>query len=368
MKTKYNLLLTLIAFLFIACKPESEVLPERNNLILTTTEELVVLNEEQQNEDVLTFEWDKATEIGSEYTFTYIFQLDIADNNFATAISPITVEDGAFSISFKAGELYDYIVEKWSRTAGEIIQIEARVVAKVNGPKFMYPEIATTKVSVQTYVPESQPLYILGTATTAGLNPNSAIKMTEMSNGRLYSWKGELQQGNFKFITTLGSMLPSLNRGEQDSLLVLRTSESEPDDYFEVYNSGLYYIYLSKKEMKMRLSMLKYQNVYLIGNATTAEWDIDKAIEMTPDPISPAIFTVQTTLKEGELKLPTAKSWDAPTFRPMQADGSITDTDTQVLSAADGPNDIKWKVTAAQAGTYKITLDTENNTIYFVKI
>ncbi|MDR1120330.1 MAG: SusF/SusE family outer membrane protein [Dysgonamonadaceae bacterium] len=373
MKTKYNLLLNnllliISIFLFAYCRSEEEAATERNALTLSTTENLVELNEAQLDEDVLTFEWTKAAEIGNGYTFTYLFQLDIADNNFETAISPVTIADGVFTAGFKAGELYDYIVEKWGRTAGEIVRIEARIVAQVNGPRFMYPEIATAKASVQTYIPESQPLYMLGTATSAGLNADNALKMTELSNGRIYSWKGELQPGDFKFITTLGSILPSLNRGTQDGQLVLRTLETDPDEQFSVYNAGLYYIYLSKKEMTMQLSMLKYQNVYLIGNATTAEWDIDKALAMTPDPVSPSLFTIQATLKEGELKMPTEKSWSAPTFRPMQADGSITDTKTQVIVAPDGPDDLKWKVTATQAGTYNITLDTENNTIYFVKI
>ncbi|OJV40718.1 MAG: hypothetical protein BGO29_05790 [Bacteroidales bacterium 36-12] len=369
MKTKYSLLLLLVASLFVACKPDNEIIPERSNLKLKiSTDEVLILNEEQQNDTVLTFEWNEATEIGKEFSFTYLFQIDIADNDFKTAINPITIENGENKIGFTAGELYDYIVEKWNKSAGEIIRIEARVAAKVNGPKFMYPEVATAMATIQTYVPESQSLYILGTATPVGMDASNALKMNEISNGRIYSWSGELQQGSFKFITQPGSMLPSLNKGVEDTILVVRNTEEEPDDYFIINQPGLYYIYLSKKEMTIKTSMLKYQNVYLIGNATSAEWEIDKAIEMTSEPTNPSTFTVQTTLKAGELKMPTAKSWSAPAFRPMVADGSITDTNTQVISAGDGPNDIKWKITAEQAGTYKITLDTEHNKIYFVKI
>lgn len=368
MKTIYNLLLTLIVFFFMGCQEENEIIPERNQLKISTTDELVVLNQSKLDEGVLTFTWNEAQEIGPEYSFTYILQLDIADNEFETAINPIVVADGVFSYSFKTGDLYDFIVEKWHGVAGQITQIEARIVAKVNGPKFMYPEIATTKVSVQTYLPASQPLYLLGTSTPVGLDPNQAIRMNEVSNGKIYTWKGELVQGNLKFITQVGSMLPSLNRGEQDTILVQRNELTEPDNYFAINQSGLYYIYLSKKTMKINISRLKYQNVYIVGNATSAEWSIDNPIEMKPDDINPAVFTVQTTLKEGELKMPTAKSWDSPTFRPLKANGSITETDVQVSSAADGAADLKWKVTAAQVGTYKITLDTEKNKISFVKI
>lgn len=368
MKTIYNLLLTLIVFFFIGCQEEKEIIPERNQLKIWTTDELVVLDQNKLDEDVLTFTWNKAQEIGSEYSFTYSLRLDIADNQFETGIDPIIVADGVYSYSFKTGELYDYIVEKWHGVAGQVTQIEARIVAKVNGPKFMYPEIATTKVSVQTYLPASEPLYILGTATDAGMDPGKALLMNEISNGKIYSWKGQLKSGDFKFITQNTSLLPSLNRGEEDSILVVRNSDTVPDNYFSINQPGLYYIYLSKKTMKINISLLKYQMVYLVGNATSIDWNIDKAIEMTPDPLIPSIFTVQTTLKEGELKMPTEKSWSSPTFRPMEANGSIDKTDTQVSSAADGAADLKWKVTATQAGTYKITLDTEKNKIYFDKI
>lgn len=368
MKVLYKILIACIALTFMSCEPEETVAPERKQLKIWTTEEVVVLDESKLDEDVLTFTWNEAKEIGPEYSFTYILRLDIADNEFETAINPVVVGDGVFSYSFKTGDLYDYIVEKWHGVAGQITQIEARIVAKVNGPKFMYPEIATTKVSVQTYLPVSQPLYLLGTSTPVGLDPNQAIRMNEVSNGKIYTWKGELVQGNLKFITQIGSMLPSLNRGEQDTILVQRNELIEPDNYFAINQSGLYYIHLSKKTMKINISRLKYQNVYIVGNATSAEWSIDNPIEMKPDDINPAVFTVQTTLKEGELKMPTAKSWDSPTFRPTEANGSINKTDVQVSSAADGAADLKWKVTAAQVGTYKITLDTEKNKISFVKI
>ena len=97
--------------------------------------------------------------------------------------------------------------------------------------------------------PTSQPLYITGTATTGGTDLNAAEKITELSNGRLYNWRGQLKQGGFKFITTLGQALPSYNKGADNSSVVKRTSETEADDLFQINEAGLYYIYLSLKDM-----------------------------------------------------------------------------------------------------------------------
>ena len=88
-----------------------------------------------------------------------------------------------------------------------------------------------------------------GTATTGGTDLNAAEKITELSNGRLYNWRGQLKQGGFKFITTLGQALPSYNKGADNSSVVKRTSETEADDLFQINEAGLYYIYLSLKDM-----------------------------------------------------------------------------------------------------------------------
>ena len=370
MNTIYKILIGLIALSFIGCENDSndDKDQKRDQLELSVSSSAIELDENKPDEDVLTFSWNDATEIGDGYSFSYIFRLDIADNDFETAIDPIVAEDGVHSISFTTEQLYDYIVEKWHGVAGQETWIEARIVAKVEGPKFLYPEIATTKVAVKTYLPKSVPLYMVGSATDAGMDPNQAIILNEISNGKVYSWKGNLKQGDYKFIFSTSSMLPSLNKGENETTMVLRENESDPDNYFKIETAGLYFIYLSKRTMEISTTKIVYENIYLVGNATAAEWDIDKAIPMVMDPLNPSIFTVQTTLKEGELKMPTQRDWGSPTFRPINANDPITsEVDTKVVSAADGANDTKWTVSASQAGTYKITLDTENKKIYFVK-
>ncbi len=367
MKTLYKFLICLMALpFFTACDNDDDEAPVRDQLKLSPSVDKVVLDQNNPDEEVLTFTWTKATEIGPGYSFMYVFRLDKAGDDFETAIDPIITEDGVYSVSFTNEQLYTYIVEKWGGVAGQETTIEGRICAKVIGPKFQYPEIDIKQVSVQTYVPKSMPLYMLGSATEAGMDMSKSIKLNEVSNGRVYTWKGTLKPGEYKFLYSQESMLPSLNRGAEDSLLVKRESASDPDNYFKIKSEGTYSIQLSLKEMKIWTKSVKYQNLYLVGDATTAGWSTDNAVPMIVDAANPAIFTIQTTLKAGELKILTEKRWEAATFRPMaeNTNGSITETATQVYS---GDPDLKWKVTTEQAGTYKITLDTENNTIHFVK-
>ncbi len=364
MNTLYKILFCFIAVSFFACDNDDTEVPERNQLTLTPSADRVVLDQTKPNEEVLTFTWTKATDIGPEYNFMYIFRLDIAGKDFETAIDPIIAEDGVFSVSFTNEELYTWIVEKWGGIAGQETTIEGRIVAKVLGPKFLYPEIVIKSVVVQTYLPQSIPLYLMGTATDAGANPSLAIKMTEVSNGRVYSWKGKLKQGNYKFIYNPASLLPSLNKGDSETSVVLRETADDPDTQFSIITAGTYSIYLSIKDMTISTNEVPYENLYLVGDATTIGWD-PKGVLMNPDAANPNIYTVETTLKAGELKILTAPNWEAVTFHPTVADGSITSTETKLYA---GDPDYKWKVTADQAGTYKITLNVKDKVIHFIKL
>ena len=366
--------LLVLPFLFVACEQASEQY-ERDGLTLSASEETVVLNADDENAIAVTFKWTPATPIGPDYMFNYMFQMDIAGNNFASAITPVEMGDGVDSISFTAGDLYDCIVDDWGQTAGEVSMVDARIVAQVEGPKFMYPEIATTSISVRTYVPESVPLYLTGSATPAGTDLTKAIQMNEISNGRIYTWNGQLNAGTYKFIDNLGQDYPSWERGSSDTLLVYCESAEQPGELFTIPQGreGTYSIWLSKKEMKIFTSMMTYQELYVVGDGAGTEWSADQGIVMTPDPLQPTIFTARVTLTadgEGEdaFKILTQKDFNGPTFRPTVENGSITSTDV-MLTESQTP-DYKWKVSEDQNGIYDITLETDpdNLKIEFVKV
>lgn len=119
------------------------------------------------------------------------------------------------------------------------MKIQARVVAKVIGPKFVYPEISIITLEVKSYVPAPETLFLTGDATPAGTDLSKAIKMTEVEAGNVYQWQGVLKPGNFKFISILGESLPSLNKGAGDNTLVNRTLDSEPDNMFGILKNTL---------------------------------------------------------------------------------------------------------------------------------
>ena len=121
-----------------------------------------------------------------------------------------------------------------------------------------------------------------------------------------------------------------------------------------------------KKELKAGPPLaLTYDQVYLIGNATPAAWDINSAIAMTQTSGNSDEFTWEGPLVAGEVKFPTAKSWSSDTFMAAANDQPITNN--KAVLTLNGSPDQKWLLTDADAGNYKITLNTKDQTVTFQK-
>jgi hypothetical protein len=120
------------------------------------------------------------------------------------------------------------------------------------------------------------------------------------------------------------------------------------------------------KELKAGDPMaLTYEKVYLIGDATTAGWTIASALPMTKSNANNNEFTWTGPLTAGEIKFPTALNFSSDTFSAATAGQSVSNNKAQ-LSPGGSP-DIKWKLTSAEAGNYKIMLNTRDITVTFQK-
>jgi hypothetical protein len=121
-----------------------------------------------------------------------------------------------------------------------------------------------------------------------------------------------------------------------------------------------------KKEIKAGDPItLTYDQVYMVGNATSVGWSIGDAIPMTPTAGNPDEFTWEGPLFAGEIKFPTALSWSSDTFMSATPGQSISDD--KGLLALSGNPDYHWVLSDAEAGNYKITLNTKEATVVFQK-
>ncbi|MDR2954299.1 MAG: SusE domain-containing protein [Prevotella sp.] len=155
MNTLYKILLLIILVIgltFNACCDADEEKVSGTPLKLTASEDTIILVESEYPIEVITFIWNKGIDRPAYNTVMYIFRLDMAINNFEASTDPDTINH--FKKSYSNLELNKTIIEKWGVYPGEFVNLKARVVAKINGPKFIYPEIAYCEVAVQTFVPQ----------------------------------------------------------------------------------------------------------------------------------------------------------------------------------------------------------------------
>lgn len=369
---KFILKITTLLFIIsiVSCNDDSIDLPiydnitEGNPLKLEVSEDSIVLNQAYANEQALLFTWEDGRERSPDSELTYFFKLDIANNNFESSIVTEEMPDGIYFKSYTAKELNDLIENHWKKPLGENIELSARVIAKVSSEdKYRKPDYSTVSFTVKSYTHEANPLFIVGDATSAGWNTEKALMMNEVEAKRVYSWRGSMSAGNFKFLQQLGEMIPSFNKGSDNNTFVERTSKDQPDDLFTIEESGLYTLILHRHTKKISYKKVEFQNVYYVGSAAPTGWG--NFIEMNWKINQPNIFETTLNLSAGEIKFTVEKNYNSPTFRPLKPDASIVDDlNIQVMMDPDW----KWKVKPEEAGKYKITLDTESLRIEFKRL
>jgi hypothetical protein len=241
------------------------------------------------------------------------------------------------------------------------------VVANVRGEKFVYPEIAVTAFTAVTYAYASVPLYMAGSAVPGG-NP---VSLTQLVNGRQYSWQGSLNAGAFKILYSRDNDLPSLSKGADSSTLVERTDASQPDDLFEITRTGLYRINVDRKNMKIDIKYFHYyfERVYFVGDAVPAGWDAGKANESAAWDDGKLVYEGPLTADgdgEDAFKILTQKgNWGGYNLRPAVEWAPVTDNR---LVVREGGDDWKWKIKPEESGMYRVTVDLSAMAITFEKL
>jgi len=356
-------LLTILLFSVWACTDENNTEYNKGDqpLEASASKESVELDEANPNSEAVKFAWTSGTNNGTGLAIDYIFQMDTQSGNFEDGIS-IDIGRNIFEKSYKNEELNDLLIEKFGLNPLSEITIQYRVIAKIASVD-IEPQISPVQsINIKTHKPVTKTLYLIGSAAPNGWNAEEATEMKPVTNvPKSFSWTGSLSAGELKFITTLGEFLPSYNKGANETTLVLRESDDDPDNKFVITEGGTYTIKVNL--ITMALSIVKgegpeYSELWFVGNPTG--WSFEP---MTVDPLDPFIFHYNDDLSAGgEFKLGTVEgSWDAVFFRPttdMQAEGTNLDVDKWA-----GDPDNKWNITG---GVYKIKLDTRDMKIDIV--
>jgi len=217
-------------------------------------------------------------------------------------------------------------------------------------------------------------LWLIGDATPGGWGLSTLTPMIESANDPfIFTYTGNFGLGEFKIATAKDYNAPfyrPVTNHPDLSVTTIQLSAGDPDNKWLVTAAGKYTITLNLRDnsisivKQQTITTPPYSKLWLIGDATPGGWSLDNMTPMTVDPANAFIFTYTGNFVAGEFKIATTNDFGAPFYRPTSNHPDLSATDVQVTA---GDPDNKWIITSATAGKYKISLNTQENTISIVK-
>jgi hypothetical protein len=228
-------------------------------------------------------------------------------------------------------------------------------------------------LSISTVHAQYDYMSIVGDATPTGWDANG-IQLNQ--NGNVFTFKGELKAGDFKFHAFYGEVCEGdwINSTENGQALtatdyIVTTGCEGPDNKWSVPSTGSYSITIDLDASTIQISELAYYtNLSLVGDATPGGWSLDLASDMQVDELNPALFTWTGDLVSGDFKIATVKTFDNgwDWLMPLTQGQDFGLTNYQVTLSGSG-TDNKWTIGAEDAGKYDIKVDLESETIVIGK-
>lgn len=327
-------------------------------LALSTAKSNIVLTQKEAANSGVDFTWTTGTNQGTGASISYLLQVDKKGNNFASPVS-FDMGKGVYAKSLKVEELNNYLLNTWKVTPNVVTQLDARVVATI----YANPEIKETSpefsFSVTPYQPVSKTLYLIGSATPNGMNADKALALSPQSDPTFFVYQGVLNSGDLKLITTLGQLLPSYQKGADDSHIVYRTLASQSDNKFTISETAVYKVTVSLLDLAItikKMDLPAYSTIYMVGSSAPNGWDISNATPLVQNPDNPYLFSYSGAMKAGEFKFPVNRNSDWGQDMFMK-----TDDTHMYLHKGGSSGDDKWSI--AKKGYYTITLNLLDNTI-----
>lgn len=310
MKTIYNLMLIVLSILMLgSCKKDEMELDKGSTpLKLEISEDTVVLSQFVEDKEAVKFSWGAGSNQGTGAAISYLFEMDLKDNNFAGGIKKNIGKTDSHFISYTNKELNDSLKTVWNIPVDdeETYTFEARVTAVVSDPSVETQISNVVVFDVKPYKYRTLRLYLIGDATPGGWNIEQATLMTmDAENKDVFTWEGTLLKNGFRFIcqNTSGTWWPGYVKdsdNEGKAKYFATEPAGEDDVKFMINAPGVYRVTINTSTLDVVIDPIDVEEpepeLYLIGGATTGGWDVPQATKMN------YIESAQAFEWEGELK------------------------------------------------------------------
>lgn len=288
------------------------------------------------------------------FVFTWEGTLVAGDFKFITTL-------GQFLPSYNRGATDSALVLRTADTEPDSLFHLAET-----GPYRVTVNLAALTISLEKQEgPPFNQLWVIGDATPRGWALDSAAEMRQdPADPFKFQYNEVLNVGELKIATAKDFSAPFYRPTTNHPALPtsdVQLSAGDPDNKWYIPEAGPYKITLDVRAMTITIEKFTpYTQLWMVGDATPAGWNIDAPTAMTPDPANPYVFTYSGQLKAGEFKFPVATGdWGTDYFMPAVNHQPLDSTAVRFVKG--GQPDNKWQVTTP--GTYTITLNTLYETI-----
>ena len=348
------------------------ILSNNDELTLKVSNSEMLLDEGKPNEE-LTLNWTTGTNYGTSASISYVLQIDKEGSNFANALE-YEMGTNNFSFTINSTNLNFILLNTFNVLPGVKQKFEARVSAIVASSSST-PQLATTTFSVTPYQPVSKELYIMGTATSIGLDITNAIQLipSTTSPGK-FVFQGILNPGSFKLPVNKDSCLCQdfyTKSAAADNVMVHNIGGSGQDLQWEITEVGQYKITADLLNLTITIEAFAgplFTQIWMVGDASPSGWTVDSPHAFAVNPDNPFLFSYEANFVAGSFKILAGSlgDWCGQWYRPLVDGQALSSTTVAQNSGCDVDN--KWNITAATAGRYKITLNIQDNTISIQKV
>lgn len=378
-----------LLFLLSACVKQKDDLTTSLTVVkpeisLAASADYVAVDELKYDEQALELKWSKPEGAGAGYKTVYLLKMDIADNDYRTAIISDTLQEDVLSKSFTHKQIQSMLIDKWGREAGKDVDLEAKVIAIFQGSEFTPSAIKTVRVKVKPFAPMSilaDYIWIQGDA----LNDAGGVRLTRaLENPDLYAFRGELKPGNIVFPLeyngkkelALAASTPSPNLNDGTATELRHYSAGDMHAAIKIPVKDTFRIVVNRANRTVTVyspakdKPIIQRDVYMHGPATPSNWTVANAERLVQSVANPNIWTysnaaVPLKTGDGRVKFMIARRDGGFTYSASEATTNIEQGIPMTVFAGEAYRNNYYKVTVA--GLNYIQLDLEKLTVLFDK-
>lgn len=255
---KHILLPLILVLLMASCNKDPQYFSLESpvdQMKITASTEALILQKEDETKEAISFNWNKASDRGSDVKVVYYFRLYHSEMKDLQS-ELIKLGNDTFAMSWTSRQLNN-LLNSWNILPGNEITVEAEILAVVeNSEKYMKPETSKTRFNIIGY-DSSDKLYL----TVETNNQKRNIEMNMLDRG-IYNWKGVLDASEFWLVRNIEKGIPAYIKGESDTSLIY--SETGEGEHFSVDELGSYDITVDLNDLKIIISSTPISGLLLV--------------------------------------------------------------------------------------------------------